>query len=116
MAKAPHNETVLITGASSGIGLGVAEAFLARGDNVVLNARNEQKLNEVTRRLGYADRVAVVGGDIADRETGNRMVATALERFGSVDVLVNNGGHFYTKAFTDYTEDDLDGFLGAGGI
>ena len=112
MTKAAHNKTVLITGASSGIGLGLAEAFLARGDNVVLNARNEQKLTRAAERLGHPDRVAVVVGDVADRDTGKRTVAAALERFGSVDVLVNNGGHFYAKAFTDYTEDDIDGFLG----
>ncbi len=105
--------TVLITGASSGIGLGLAEAFLQRGDSVVLNARNVGKLDEAARRLGHADRLAIVAGDIGQRETGQRMVDTALERFGSVDVLVNNAGHFYPKPFLDYTEDELDGFLAA---
>ncbi len=102
---------MLITGGSSGIGLGVAEASLARGDNVVLNARDEDRLSQVAQGLGHADRVAVVAGDIGDPATGKRMVDVALERFGGVDVLVNNAGHFESKPFTDYSEDDLDGFL-----
>ncbi len=113
MTHATRPRTVLITGGSSGIGLGVAEAYLARGANVVLNARDEAKLLQVARRLGHADRVAVVAGDIGDRETGKRMVDVALERFGGVDVLVNNAGHFEAKPFSDYDEDDLDGFLAA---
>ncbi len=107
----PNRRTVLITGASSGIGLGVAEAHVKRGDNVVLNARNPQKLAEAARKLGHPERVAVVAGDIGDPETGKRMVDIAVERFGGVDALVNNAGHFYAKPFAQYTHDDLDGFL-----
>ncbi len=113
MTHATRPRTVLITGGSSGIGLGVAEAYLARGANVVLNARDEDRLSQVAQGLGHADRVAVVAGDIGDRETGKRMVDVARERFGGVDVLVNNAGHFEAKPFTDYGEDDLDGFLAA---
>ena len=104
-------KTVVITGASSGLGLGVAEAYLQRGDNVVLNARNETRLAEVAERLGHADRVAVVAGDIGEPETRRRLIETAVDRFGAVDVLVNSAGHFYPKPFADYTEADLDGFL-----
>ncbi len=104
-------KTVLITGASSGIGLGLAEAYLSRGANVVLNARDEARLTRAAEKLGHPDRLAFVPGDVGDRATGQRIVATAVERFGGVDVLVNNAGHFFAKPFADYTEEDLDSFL-----
>ncbi len=80
--------TALITGSSSGIGLDVARAFLERGSNVVLNGRNADRLKAATENLGHPERVAEVLGSIADRETGEGMVRAAVERFGSVDVLV----------------------------
>ena len=106
-----NTRTVLITGASSGIGLGIAEAYLRLGANVVLNARNESKLLDVAQKLGRPDQVAVVPGDIGHKTTGQRIVDVAVDRFGRIDVLVNNAGHFFPKPFSDYTEDDLDGFL-----
>ena len=78
MTTATQTKTVLITGASSGIGLGIAEAYVKRGDNVVLNGRDEKKLAEAAARLGHPDRVALVAGDIGDRDTGRRLVETAL--------------------------------------
>ena len=104
-------KTIAITGASSGLGLGIARSYLERGDNVVLNARNEDRLRAVAERLGTPERIAVVPGDIGNKQTGQQLIETAVERFGSVDVLVNNGGHFFPKPFADYTEEDLDGFL-----
>ena len=111
MTHTPHPETVLITGSSSGIGYGLAEAYLTRGANVVLNARNAAKLAEAVARLGHTDQIAIVPGDIGQHAIGQRLVDVAVERFGRVDVLVNNAGHFYPKPFTEYTEEDLDGFL-----
>ncbi|MDV2495012.1 MAG: SDR family oxidoreductase [bacterium] len=111
MTATKNSQTVLITGASSGIGLGIAEAYLDRGANVVLNARNESKLADVAKNLGHSDQIALVPGDIGLNGTGQRMVDAAVERFGRVDVLVNNAGHFYPKPFADYTDEDLDGFL-----
>ena len=111
MLAATDNETVLITGASSGIGLGVAEAYVKRGANVVLNARNEARLAAAAADLGHPGQIAVVPGDIGRQATGQHLVDIAVERFGRVDVLINNAGHFYPKPFTAYTEEDLDGFL-----
>ncbi len=103
--------TVLITGASSGIGYGIARAFLEKGSNVVLNGRNAEKLTAAAESLGHAERVAVVPGNIGDRETGEAMVRVAVERFGGVDVLVNNAGTFNLKPFLDVTEEDLEGYI-----
>ncbi len=106
-----RTNTALITGSSSGIGLDIARAFLSRGSNVVLNGRNPDKLAQAAEKLGPSERVAVVAGSIGDGKTGERMVQIAVERFGSVDVLVNNAGTFGVKPFVDVTEEDLDGYL-----
>ncbi len=111
MTATKNTKVVLITGASSGLGLGIAEAYLDVAANVVLNARNEEKLTAVAQNLGRTDQIAVVPGDIGLKAIGQRMVDAAVERFGRVDVLVNNAGHFFPKPFADYTEEDLDGFL-----
>ena len=105
------SRTVLITGASSGIGLDVARGFLDTGANVVLNARNAVRLTEAAATLEHQDRIALVPGDIGNPETGVNLVNAALERFGSVDVLVNNAGIFGLKPFLENTEKDLDSYI-----
>jgi NAD(P)-dependent dehydrogenase (short-subunit alcohol dehydrogenase family) len=106
-----RNRTVIVTGSSSGIGLDVARAFLEQGANVVLNGRDPEKLAAVAESLGSPDRVATVVGSIGEKATGESLVRTSVERFGGVDVLVNNAGTFKTKPFVDVTEEDLDGYL-----
>ena len=90
----------------------MAKAFLDRGDNVVLNGRTESKLREAADKLGHADQVAIVPGDITQAETGQRLVDIAVERFGRLDVLFNNAGIFEAKPFEDYSSDEIDGYLG----
>ena len=106
-----QTNTVLITGASSGIGLDIARGFLEKGSNVVLNARNDEKLAAAAQTLGEENRTALVPGDIGDRETGKKMVDVAVAQFGSVDVLVNNAGTFGLKPFLESTEEDLDQYI-----
>ena len=106
-----QTNTVLITGASSGIGLDIARGFLEKGSNVVLNARNGEKLAAAAQTLGEENRTALVPGDIGDRETGKKMVDVAVAQFGSVDVLVNNAGIFGLKPFLESTEEDLDQYI-----
>lgn len=100
--------TVVITGASSGIGLGLAQAYLERGFNVVANARTEERLAAAAKQLGNPARLLGVAGDIGRRDTAQQLVDRAVERFGQVDVLINNAGIFNAKPFVDYTEDDLE--------
>lgn len=106
-----HTRTVIITGSSSGIGFDVARAFLSRGDGVVINGRDPDKLASAATALNCKDRVVAVPGDIGDRVTGEALVRAAIERFGTVDVLVNNAGTFRPRAFVDVTEAELDGYL-----
>jgi NAD(P)-dependent dehydrogenase (short-subunit alcohol dehydrogenase family) len=91
------------------------KAFVERGFNVIANSRKVTQSSEVAS----SDRVALVDGSIGERATAARIVETALSRFKSIDVLVNNAGIFFTKPFTEYTADDfkslvstnLEGFL-----
>ena len=111
----PKTKTILITGASQGIGAGLVNTFLERGYNVVATSRGVSQSGEITS----SDRLARVDGDIADPATAAKVTETALSRFGSIDALVNNAGIFFTKPFLDYTIEDfrrlaatnLDGFI-----
>lgn len=104
-------QTVIITGASSGIGKEVARHFLIRGDCVVINSLTIQKLQEVYEELGAGENLAMVAGDVAHKSTGKRLLECALEQFGSADVLVNNAGIFELKPFLEVDEAYLDRFL-----
>lgn len=98
-------KTVIVTGASQGIGAAVANLFLDRGYNVVGNSRSISRKNE----LQSSDKLALVDGDIGLASTAETIVGTALKRFGSVDALVNNAGIFFAKPFTEYTREDFRG-------
>lgn len=108
-----RNTTVIVTGSSSGMGLDIARAFLERGASVVLNGRDPDRLAKAAALLGPSERLAQVAGDIGAKATGEALVTAAVERFGGVDVLVNNAGVFAPKPFVDVTEEELDGFLTA---
>ncbi len=97
-------KTAIVTGASSGIGLGLTNAFLERGYSVVANSRRVTEASV----LEPSEHLALVDGDIARPETAHRIVKTAIERFGRVDVLINNAGIFIPKPFTEYTKEDFE--------
>src|ERR1700678_4381540 len=108
-------KTIIVTGASQGIGAGIAKAFLDRGYRVVANSRHITK----SGAFSPVDNLVLVDGDIGDPLTAAKVAETAVGRFGSIDALVNNAGIFFTKRFTDYTAEDirslvstnLEGFL-----
>jgi len=106
-----RTRTVIVTGASSGIGLAIARAFLERGDNVVGNSRTLERLQAAADQLGRPDNFLPVAGDVADPQTARRLFADAIGRFGQVDVLVNNAGIFVAKPFADYSTEDLDALI-----
>ena len=96
------NKTVIITGASSGIGLGLVKAFLGRGYNVVGNARSPSGLDAAAAELGHPAGFIGVAGDIADPATSTALISQAVAAFGAVDGLVNNAGFFLPKPFVEY--------------
>jgi NAD(P)-dependent dehydrogenase (short-subunit alcohol dehydrogenase family) len=104
-------QTVIVTGASSGIGKEIARYFLTKGDNVVINSATADKLERVYDELGAGENLAMVAGSVSDKRTGEKLVAAAIEKFGSADVLVNNAGIFETKPFLEVDEAYLDKFL-----
>jgi NAD(P)-dependent dehydrogenase (short-subunit alcohol dehydrogenase family) len=93
----------LITGTSSGFGRAIAAAALERGDRVVATARRPEALDD----LATQDRVAVIGLDVTDPAQREAAVAQARERFGRIDVLVNNAGRTQVGAVEETTEDEL---------
>jgi NAD(P)-dependent dehydrogenase (short-subunit alcohol dehydrogenase family) len=97
------SKTAIVTGASQGIGAGIVKAFVERGFNVVANSRKMTQSAEVAA----SNNVALVDGHIGESATAAKIVETALSRFDSIDVLVNNAGIFFTKPFTDYTPEDF---------
>ncbi|HZF87520.1 SDR family oxidoreductase [Streptomyces sp.] len=84
-------KVALVTGASRGIGYGVAEALVARGDRVCITGRNEDALKEAVEKLG-ADRAIGVAGKAHDEAHQALAVERTMEAFGRVDYLVNNAG------------------------
>jgi NAD(P)-dependent dehydrogenase (short-subunit alcohol dehydrogenase family) len=112
---ASRKKTIIVTGASQGIGAGVAQAFLDRGYNVVANSRSITS----SKAFKASDQLALVDGNIGDSAVAAKIVETAITKFGSIDGLVNNAGIFFAKPFTEYSAEDfkslssvnLEGFL-----
>ena len=101
MSAAPDpitQKVAIVTGASQGIGAGIASAFVRAGYAVVATSRSIPSSDEPD--------VVTVQGDIAEAETAQHVVEQALARFGRIDTLINNAGIFIGKPFTDYTPDD----------
>jgi NAD(P)-dependent dehydrogenase (short-subunit alcohol dehydrogenase family) len=95
-------QTAIVTGASGGIGSGLVEGFLEEGYNVVATARG------ATAKLTASGTLVLIDGDIGREETAAQTVDAAIDRFGTIDVLVNNAGIFLNKPFTDFTTEDFD--------
>jgi NAD(P)-dependent dehydrogenase (short-subunit alcohol dehydrogenase family) len=98
-----YRQTALITGASSGIGLGLTKGFLAAGFNVVANSRRVSAAGT----LIPADDLLLVEGDVGDASTARRLIEKTEQRFGRLDVLINNAGIFVPKPFVEYTAEDF---------
>ncbi len=100
------SRVVVITGASAGIGAALAEIVGARGGRPVLVARRERELEEVAARSG-PDALTIVA-DVTRRPDVTRAFDKAIERFGGVDVWVNNAGRGITRMVSELTDDELD--------
>lgn len=95
-----ESKVAVVTGASQGIGAGLVQEFLDLGYRVVANSRSIKPKDDV--------RIVAVAGDITDPAVAQLVIATAVERFGRVDTLINNAGMFIGKPFTEYTADDFN--------
>jgi 3-hydroxybutyrate dehydrogenase len=98
-----------ITSGSTGIGRGIAEAFLAEGASVVLNGRNAEKGAQALEEIGAGDRGHFVQGDVTVRENVDAVVDGTVERFGRIDIMVNNaGGLIKTAPVAELADEDWD--------
>lgn len=98
--------TVVVTGASQGIGAAIVQAFLRRNYNVVATSRNISKAG-----IAQSPYLALVDGDIGKPETAEWISQTAISTFGSINHVVNDAGIFLGKPFTDYSSEDLHRFV-----
>jgi len=98
-----NGRVAIVTGASSGIGLGFTQALLQHGYRVVGTSRTITQSKE----LKASGDLVLVDGDIGQRDTAVKVAAAAVSRFGRIDLLVNNAGIYLPKPFTDYTPEDF---------
>ena len=84
------NSTALITGASRGLGLEIARLLARRGTNLILTARGAKALDRAAQELNEDTAVLAIPGDVADPTYAKRLVVAGQERFGQIDILVNN--------------------------
>ena len=101
-------KTVIVTGASSGLGLAIARAYLDLGYNVVGNARTLARLQDAASQLGNPANFLLVEGDIAKPQTASRLFERAVQAFGKVDILISNAGIFTPNPVGHYTEQELE--------
>jgi NAD(P)-dependent dehydrogenase (short-subunit alcohol dehydrogenase family) len=98
-------KVAIITGASRGVGAGLVTGYRGRGWAVVASARRIKPSEDPD--------VIAVEGDIAEPATADRIIGTALDRFGRIDTLVNNAGVYISKPFTDYAPADYATVVGS---
>lgn len=113
-----EGKTVLVTGGGTGIGRAIAEAFLLNGANVAISGRRRQKLDDALHGQPE-ERTLAVEADVTDDESAKSMVAEVVERFGALDVLVNNAADYVSGPFDELPLDrweairstNIDGFV-----
>lgn len=106
-----QDRVAVITGAAQGIGRACAERFLAEGARVVIGDVNEARLAATAREIGSPERVVALAADVSRKEQVDALVAKAVERFGRLDIMVNNAGICPIVPFLDVTEETYDKVL-----
>ena len=107
-------KTALVTGSTSGIGLGIAQRLAESGANIVLNGFGDAaEIDDLRRRMATQTGVDVQydGADMSKPEAIERMMARAIERFGAVDILVNNAGIQHVAPVDEFPLDKWDAIL-----
>lgn len=107
-----ESKVAIVTGGGTGIGKAVAKGLISGGAGVVIGGRRKEVLEVTAAELGPSgEKVTLAAGDVGEPETAERLVATAVENFGGVDILVNNTGIFVPKPFLEHTEEDFDSYV-----
>lgn len=105
-------KVAVVTGAAQGIGRACAERFLKDGAKVVIGDVNEAQLAKTAAELGNSASLATLKTDVSKRADVDALVKLAADKFGRLDVIVNNAGIARTQQFLDITEDDFETVLG----
>jgi 3-hydroxybutyrate dehydrogenase/3-oxoacyl-[acyl-carrier protein] reductase len=104
-----QDRVAVVTGGTAGIGKAIAAAFLAEGARVVINGRTPERGEKALAELGAGDRGAFCQGDVNEKDDIERLITTAVERFGRLDILVNNaGGAARLAPVAELTDEDWD--------
>src|SRR3954468_2495660 len=99
-------KVALVTGASSGLGQAIAIALAEAGADVACHARSARKADGTCERIkSRGQRAVTVAGDMADKQTPQRIVEETTEHFGRIDILINNAGTIARAPAVDYLED-----------
>ena len=106
--NATKKQVAIVTGASSGMGLGITQALLQHGYHVVANSRNISK----SKDLKPSSDLILVDGDISKTDSAIKVADAAIKHFDRIDLLVNNAGIYIQKPFTDYTPADFELMIG----
>jgi NAD(P)-dependent dehydrogenase (short-subunit alcohol dehydrogenase family) len=101
------DKVIVITGGSEGIGAAVAQEVAKRGAKVVVAARNVEKLEAVAKQIG----ALAVQTDVTKRSDNERLRDRALEKFGAIDVWINNAGRGISKLVSELTDEDVDDMM-----
>ncbi len=101
-----ENQVILITGASSGIGMATAKALAEEGAKLVLNARGQTRLDTIVQEIGPSQAIGV-GGDCSDPAVTKKMAATAIENWGRIDSLVANAGTGFFGSVLEGSDDQI---------
>jgi meso-butanediol dehydrogenase / (S,S)-butanediol dehydrogenase / diacetyl reductase len=102
------DKAALVTGATSGIGLAIAECFAAEGARLLLTGRNEKAGKGIAKRLS----AEFIAGDVQDPKLADRLVAASVERFGRLDILVNNAGIAHRGSILETSDEDFARVMG----
>jgi 3-oxoacyl-[acyl-carrier protein] reductase len=102
------SKVAIVTGGSRGIGLAIAQTFLADGASVAISGTDERNLDEAQRTLAAGDerRLVAIPADVRDPEAADRLVGMTVERFGGLDILVNNAGIGFFSPLADMSVED----------
>lgn len=103
MSKRLDGKAALVTGATSGIGLAIAERFAEEGARLLLTGRNRESGEQVAKKLG----AAFIAGDVTARGVADDLVQKTVERFGRIDILINNAGIVHRGTVLETSDDDF---------
>lgn len=102
------NKVAIVTGAAQGIGLGIARVFIAEGASVILSDVSDPIGLAATAELQAGDRAAYQHADVTREEDVRQLIATTVERFGRLDIVVNNAGVVAVQTVEDSSVEDWD--------